>query len=251
MTISSLGLGRRSGRSRCAKVPSTSPALERIGVDQPARRPWARASSTNGAVSGSVMTSSTTTGSRRCAAVPQMPWPSPTSRPSTALVNARGRLGAGGVAQHARAVGRRARAAGSRSACRARATRRRAAARSASAAAARARRSARARACWPSLQRFSRSAIARAVRSSSSVVAEIASSLTSSVSWSDHVARRACRSTQRQPSTLPVLSMSGAPTKATGSAVGRPPARRARSRRRARTARRRRASPAVPRGRGS
>ncbi len=183
-----------------------------IGVDQPARRPCVSASLTNPAVRGSVATSSTTTGSRRNAAVPQMPCPSPTARPSTALVKLRGRLGAAAWRSTLPPPGPRSIKrieasmpdAWDSATCRSFV--------SVCGSGARPAMSSRT-ACWPSLQRSSRSAIARAVRSSSSVVADIASSLTSAVSCSDH-SRGAGSIAQRQPRTLPVVSMSGAPTNA-------------------------------------
>lgn len=67
-----------------AKVPSSSPSRPMIGVDQQAARQALAARSRKSSQNGWVAMSVTMTGSRRCAAVPHDPTPSPVAIPSMA-----------------------------------------------------------------------------------------------------------------------------------------------------------------------
>ena len=76
-----------------AKVPSTSPSFDKIGVDQQAAKLCFFARSANGAHNGSVAILLTIIGFFRKAAVPHEPTPSPISTPSIASQYSLGRLG--------------------------------------------------------------------------------------------------------------------------------------------------------------
>jgi len=77
-----------------ANVPSTFPALDLIGTDQQARKPYWSASSLLCAHNGSVTMSETITRSPLCAAAPQGVVRGPMSIPSMAWWKLSGRLGA-------------------------------------------------------------------------------------------------------------------------------------------------------------
>src|SRR5262244_3706718 len=79
-----------------AKVPNTSPANDRIGVDEHALRPWAnaRGRNTDAGHRGSDATSDAITCVFRHAAIPQGPVSQSTGAPSIGSLKLEGRLGA-------------------------------------------------------------------------------------------------------------------------------------------------------------